>query len=342
MKKFLSFLLSAGLLLGFTACGGDDDDDNNNGGDGNKAFSCKVTVAPGETTADVTVTANNETTSYNLWVVKESEYKAEVPADALTCTGSVTKNFTGLTPDTEYYAVVWEQKLGYKTTTFLTDVATKSYPSLEGSNYYPISLDAKTAEKIASKIVTDLSCDDMTMFFDWWNGAAFGTGVCSGPNFYEEVEGWFSLIINKVDWFGGAFRLINPAEADIAAPNLDGTIPEGKVSQEAYDKAKARRDAMKQITTDYTLHLAMKSSTAGDYNVGMLDGSTVVIGDEKAAYGFKRDGAWHEIEIPMSAFMLGDKFSFDGVNVLYFTQGPEGSAWPTNLDLDAVFIYKKK
>lgn len=339
MKKFMSFLLSAGLLLGFTACGGDDDNDDKGGGGNSGSFTCKVTVAQGEDKADVTVTASNTTTEYLLWVVKQSEYKADQPADALKCTGNVTKTFTGLTPDTEYYAVVYEEKLGYKTTEFLTDQASISYPSLEGSNYYTLSLDAKTAEKIQSKVVADLSCDDLTTFFDWWNGGAFSAGVCSGPNFYGEVDGWFSLIINSKDaagqWFGGAFRLINPTAADIG----EG---EGKVTQEAADAAKARRDAMKKITTDYTLHLAMKSSTAGDYTLGMLDGATVLIGDENATYGFKRDGAWHEIEIPMSAFMVGDKFSFDGVNLLYFTQGPDGSAWPTNLDLDAAFIYKKK
>lgn len=344
MKKFFSFLLSAGLLLGFTACS--DDDGDGEGGDGSK-FSCKVTIAQTDVTADVSVQASNETTSYKLWVVKKSEYQAEVPADALSCTGSVTKTFNDLDPDTEYYAAVWEESLGYKTTSFLTDEAQlPPAPSLEGSNYYTLSLDATTAAQIQSKIVQDLSCDDLTMFFDWWNAAAFGAGVCSGPNFYGQVDGWFALTINTMEasgsWFGGAFRLINPKEEDIATPDADGSLPEGKVTQEAYDAAKARRETLKDITADYTLHLAMKSSAAGHYNVGMFDGATVVIGDETSTYGFKRDGAWHEIEIPMSAFMVGEKFNFDGVNMLYFTQGPDGSIWPKNLDLDAVFIYKKK
>ena len=72
----------------------------------------------------------------------------------------------------------------------------------------------------------------------------------------------------------------------------------------------------------------------------MLDGATVAIGDENATYGFKRDGEWHEIEIPVSVFMAGEKYNAStAVNVLQWTQGTNG--YPTTLDVDAIFWYKK-
>ena len=82
----------------------------------------------------------------------------------------------------------------------------------------------------------------------------------------------------------------------------------------------------------------MKGTAAGEYSLGMLD-ATITIGDEKTAYGFKRDGEWHEIEIPVSAFMAGEKYNASSVNVLQWTQGTNG--YPTTLDVDAIFWYKK-
>ena len=345
MKKFWSILFSAALVLGAAACGDDDNDasaDNTGGNGGNgSAFSCMIAVTPGETDAKVSVTVNDAEKAYKVWVVKEADYAQEVPADAVECKGNVTDRvFEGLTPDEDYYAVVWEESMGYKTKDFMTDVATIDYECLKGSDYYLFSVDGTTTAKLGGKVTASLACDDLTTFFDWWNWQGFSATECTGPNFFGVIEGWFSLQVTGADgWFGGCFRLIAPKEEDIAAPGADGTLPEGKISQEAYDTAVARRAALKKVTAEHTLHLAMRSSAAGNYSLGMLDGNTVQIGDENSKYGFARDNQWHEIEIPMSEFMSGETFSFDGVNMLYFTQGE--APMPANLDFDAVFIYKK-
>lgn len=344
MKKFWSILFSAALVLGAAACGDDDNDtsagDNNGGNGGNpSAFSCMITVTPGETDAKVSVTVSDAEKTYKLWVVKMDDYAEEVPADAVACTGNVTDQlFEGLTPDTDYYAVAWEESMGYKSKDFFTDKASaSSFASLQGANYYVIQLDAQSREVIKGQTVADLGCDNLTTFFDWWNGGAFEARDSSGPNVYGVVDGWINLGIKPIEaagwWFGGCFRLINPTENEIG----EG---EGKITQEAYDTAKARRAKLADITADYVLHLAMRSASAGDYNVSVFGGQGVVIGDENAKYGFAHDNQWHEIEIPMSEFMAGTDFTFDNVNMCAFTQGPEGSIWPTELNIDAAFFYQ--
>lgn len=320
MKKIASILLCA-AAVSFVSC----QKTNNPDSDTNR-FTCTIKVVPSETEAEVSVEVNNADTEYRLWVVETSNYKESVPSEALTLKGNATETFSGLKDDTEYTAVVYEASAGYKAKDFVTDKAAVTYDCLKGSDYIIISMDETTRKSIEGKTKLFMPSDGVygdpstgTLFFDWWNGG--GAGTVSGPNFFGVVDGWFSITTSS-GWFGYAFRL------------AEGTTEEEKAT------SKERREALKSITADYTLHIAMKASCEGDYSLGMLDGASVTIGNENSTYGFKRDGQWHEIEIPMAAFMAGEKYNAEtGVNVLYWTQGSNG--YPTTLDFDALFWYKK-
>lgn len=328
MKKIMSFLLCAGMLFGFTACGGDDE--------GSGGSSVKISTRAGEETVVVTVKTGLE--SYQVWVVLESEYVEAVPEYAVNASGNSSNTFDGLAPDADYYAVVYSATTGYKYESFMTDPSTKVYESLLGSDYYVIAMDPVTTASLGSAVKAELTCDDATMFFDWWgDGGFFSPGTCSGPNAYGQVEGWTSLLINNSQgWFGGAFRLINPTPDQIKP---DGSA-EGPYQADA-DKARARRDALKNNVTagDFVLHLAMKSKSGGKFECNCFDGEKFVIGTELDTYGFKRDGKWHEIEIPVSVLM-GDGTTFDWEKVNAFAFWQAGDPFPADMNLDAVFFYK--
>lgn len=319
MKKISSLLLCAATILSLASC-----KKSEVKGD---AFDCIVkTSEVTENSVKVSVEVNDAAAEYSLWVVEESAYKEAVPETAKKLKGNAAEVFEGLNADTEYLAVVYEPSFGFSKKGFVTSKPSMVYPCLQGSDYIIISMDETTIKKIEKKIKYFMPADGVygepdtgTLFFDWWNGGAVGTA--SGPNFFGVVADWFS-IKTASGWFGYAFRLA-----------------EGLTDEEKAESAK-RREVLKGITADYTLHIAMKGTAAGEYSLGMLDGATITIGDEKAAYGFKRDGEWHEIEIPLSAFMAGEKYNAStAVNVLQWTQGTNG--YPTTLDVDAIFWYKK-
>ncbi len=321
MKKIASLLLCAATILSLSSCKKD-----KVSGD---AFDCIVKTSDvTENSVKVSVEVNDAAAEYSLWVVEESAYKDAVPETAKTLKGNADETFEGLAADTEYYAVVYESSLGFTKKSFVTSKPSKEYECLKGSDYIILAMDETTRKTIESKTKYHMPSDGVyldgdntkgTLFFDWWHGGEAGTA--SGPNFFGVVDGWFS-IKTADEWFGYSFRL-----------------GEGKTEEEKDESAK-RREILNSITSDYTLHIAMKASCEGEYKLGMLDGASVLIGDETATYGFKRDGEWQEIEIPMSVFMAGENYNArTGVNVLYWTQGDNG--YPTTLDVDAIFWYKK-
>ena len=319
MKKITTALLCAATIVSLASC--------EKPNSGSETFGCTIKTAPTENSVEVAVEVNDAAKEYKLWVVETAEYKEAVPETAKTLKGNATETFTGLKDDTEYTAALYEESIGFKTKEFVTDKAEVVYECLQGSDYIVIAMDETTLKSIEGKVKCHMPSDGVygdpntgTLFFDWWNGGSAGTA--SGPNFFGVVDGWFS-INTSADWFGYAFHLA-----------------EGNTDAEKAESAK-RREALKGITADYTLHLAMKATCSGSYSLGMLDGANVVIGEEGSTYGFKRDGQWHEIEIPVSAFMAGEKYNAStGVNVLYWTQA-ENAGYPTTLDVDAIFFYKK-
>ncbi len=327
MKKIATMLLSAATILSLASC-----EKNKNNGD---AFDCIVKTSElTETSVKVSVSVNDAAAEYSLWVVEESAYKETVPETAKKLKGNTAETFDGLTADTEYYAVVYESSLGFTKKSFVTSKPSKEYECLKGSDYIILAMDETTRKKIEDKTKYympndgDYTKGTGTIFFDMWGDAGAANtewGTASGPNYFGVVDGWYCIsktALAGMGWFGYCFRL-----------------DDGKTAEEKAEAIK-RREILKGITNDYILHIAMKANAAGEYSLGVLGGNSVVIGDETTAYGFKRDGEWYGIEIPMTEFMAGEKYGKGEIgNILYFTQGPDSGA--ATLDLDAVFWYKK-
>jgi len=201
------------------------------------------------------------------------------------------------------------------------------HPSLQGSEYFIIQMDGISAGKIQSKIVADFRPDDNVKHFYIWE-STYDAGATTGLNFYGEAEGWLSLTVTNVGWSGFGYFV-----DDLAG----------------FNKLAAVMDA----PDDYYLHLAIKTTDQAAHLFG-LDGTA---GNPKVALGGKftdndityesyaaltRDGEWNEIEIPMSYFtdkgLSYGSNNTEGKNLFW---GLSGGLSGTNLQLDAVFIYKK-
>ncbi|GEM_PF-2585009 len=187
--------------------------------------------------------------------------------------------------------------------------------SLNGSNYYALFLDETSYSSIESKVIVDLRPDEATSVLDIWPaGDSYLAADAVGPNFYGEVAGWISLKSQAAPWEGvGAGGIRQLKDFDLSG--IDGS---------------------------YTLHCAYKSKDGGKNEIGLFsqDGSEVWFILPAAT-----DGEWKEFEIPMSAviaqgwnFNAPYVFSDEGRYSLGFRSSPAN----THLNLDAVFIYKKK
>lgn len=200
-----------------------------------------------------------------------------------------------------------------------------SYACLNGSNYYPIVMDAVTYETIKGRVVADLRVDDTTTWLWIWENT-YVAGTSTGPNYFGEVEGWVALQVGTVGWSGAGFC--------------------------CYDAAKLSKLAdVTANPADYVLHLAMKSQDNATHEIVLYsDGGAEakIAVDVTGAYGYPRDGEWYAIEVPMTVFTnngllwtanLGaganPTTQEGGHNVMAVLSGASGA-----LNLDACFIYK--
>jgi len=219
----------------------------------------------------------------------------------------------------------------FTATCALTVTETTNFtPSLTGTEYYPIVMGGVTSAALGTKIKADFRPDEATRFLYVWN-ATYNAGTSTGPNFYGEVEGWVSLTVANVGWSGAGFNIKTVGnEASLAG--------------------------MKAITDNpdkYYLHIGIKSKDkavhafilGGQTDIKFAIGATG-FNDNGVIYpalgDFTRDGEWHEIEIPMSTFktmgLSYNNFVADPNILSVLSGGVQG----TTLDLDGVFIYKKK
>jgi len=198
--------------------------------------------------------------------------------------------------------------------------------SLNGTEYYPISLDGVTATKLGTKIKADLRPDDAIKFLYIWDNT-FTAGTPSGPNCFGEVESWVSLFVGTVGWSGAGFNVKDGAALDKLA-------------------------AITANPDKYYLHIGIKSKSTATFAVGMDGQSNVkfAIGPNEfndngtliqPLADFPRDGEWQKIEIPMSTLKTKGLLYSTGMgekNVFWFLAG---GVTGTELNFDGVFIYKK-
>lgn len=208
---------------------------------------------------------------------------------------------------------------------------TETVSSLSGSDYAVVVLDETSLGKISSKVAVNLGPDNSNSFLYVWSETYTG-GTCSGVNFYGEAAEWTSLVVTSVGWSGcGFFIKSEPAgladwrtrvAADPSSYYLHFALKPGKATD-------IHRVQVVWGSTQYAAGLG------GDYN----DNGTISA-ELKPLSGTYTPGEWNEYEISVAEMGINfnQALKDDGDNYLTFLSG---SVEGTQLDLDAVFFYKK-
>lgn len=193
-----------------------------------------------------------------------------------------------------------------------------AYACLNGSDYYVIVLGETYFQQIASKVKVDFRPNDVDRFLYVWNETYTG-GTCSGPNVFGDVEDWTCLITGNVGWTGMGYCVPANLFEELVPVSLN--------------------------PSEYVLHIAMKSQDDAVHEFVMYNFTSggeikVKVGDENSPYGFKRDGEWYEIEIPLTEWTnqgLLWTVPSKPENVLGILSGAVAGK---HINLDACFIYK--
>ena len=304
-NKIIAVALAALTLVGLSSCKKDKDD-------------ADLTLTPSSLRLEVGKTA---TITANITVESWTSDKPEV---ATVANGLVTAVAEGT-------AIVTAKAAGQSKTCVVAVVkggGGGGAGQLKGTQVWPIVLDEPTATANASKIVASFQPNDVDQFLYVWESTYIG-GQATGLNFHGNSDGYTALVVGGAGWSGAGFFL-------------------GEASQ-GITAAKSLREAIIANPDDYFLHMAIKSTDHYShcfYFMGAENtGSKFVIGDHSVYDGpvyqdFTRDGAWHEFDIPMSAYATALSRSSIGADVNVFvvlTEGTQGA----QLNLDAVYFYKK-
>ena len=195
---------------------------------------------------------------------------------------------------------------------------------LKGSQVWPIVLDDTTLEANASKVVASFQPNDVDQFLYVWEGTYEGA-TASGLNFHGNGDGYLAMTVTQ-GWAGCGFCLTDAGNG--------------------WENAEALRVAIVANPDQYFLHLAIKSTDNYAHCFYMFgsEATKFVLGNHSVYDGpvkedFARDGAWHEFDIPMSAYAtaLASTSCPAGVNVFVaLSEGVVGA----QLNLDAVYFYK--
>ncbi len=314
-NKFFAVALAALTMVGFNAC------------------------KPGETPSkpDQEGELALDKTSLNLEVDAEETITATIEVSfesSNPAVASVTPANDGKSAKVkaiaEGSAVITAKSNGGQAKTRVVAVKKKGGPQgaeLKGSQVWPIVLDGITYEANASKIVASFQPNDVDQFLYVWDQTYTG-GTASGLNFHGNSEGYTALVVGGLGWAGCGFCLTDAGNG--------------------WEAAAALKEAIVANPDQYFLHLAIKSTDNYAhcfYFMGAEQGTKFVLGTNSVYDGpvyadFARDGAWHEFDIPMSAYAsaLANQAVVAGVNVLcILTEGTQGA----QLNLDAVYFYKK-
>ncbi len=196
--------------------------------------------------------------------------------------------------------------------------------TLKGDDYYLFHIDETSYEYIKDKVAHDFRPDELNKFLYIWDNT-YAAGTSNGLNFYEQPQGWISLVVGNVGWSGAGLMITE------GFGQIDMT-------------------AMYENPEDYVFHVAVKSAQAQSsicfvLNDGRAEGKLVIgnlpIEDIQPIADYARDNEWHSIEIPVTKLNelgLFYKDPFTGVNVMSILAGGISG---TTVDYDACFFYKK-
>ena len=313
-NKFFAVALAA-LTLGFVACQKNPEPEPEK----------EATLALNPTSLQLEVggEATIEATVAATWVSSDAEVASVTPAND----GGKSALVKALK---EGSAVITATTAGGQTKTCVVAVKKaggEQGAQLKGSKFWPIILDGTTLEANQSKMEASFQPNDVDQFLYVWDDTYAGADA-TGLNFHGNGDGYLSMKVTTLGWAGCGFCLT--------------------ASGNGWEAAEALRAAIVAAPDDYFLHLAIKSTDNYShcfYMFGVEDGTKFVLGPTAVYSGpiyadFTRDGAWHEFDIPMSAYAtaLAGTTCAAGVNVfVILTEGVQGAS----LNLDAVYFYKK-
>ena len=187
---------------------------------------------------------------------------------------------------------------------------------------WPILMDNVTYEQNKDFVVGDLRENLVDNWFYVWDMSYFASAI-SDLNFYGLSEGYVPLVVGYQGWSGAGYCINNDASLTAI--------------QELKQAIVANPD-------NYFLHLAIKSSTAGNhqfYTFGTETTSfaigTATIEQGEVIGDFPRDGQWYEFYVPLNQFVAAIDYATvtPNFNILCFLSG--GIAGQ-ELNLDALYF----
>lgn len=207
----------------------------------------------------------------------------------------------------------------------ITDAITSPYAFSDNNKYYCLYLDETTRQANVSDDRYVNCGDNGTSQNSYVWESTFKYGDVTGENSFGVTGNYISLIVTDKGWSGMGYN-VNADKGD-----LD----------------------LSCVNVDYTLHMALKSESTESFDFYITDGQNhtahLVFGatdvDGHAPIGnFKRDGKWHNVDIPMSYLQsqCGINFNrdtdYDG-NLLCLNAGATAG---TTIAYDAIFFYGPK
>ena len=313
-NKFFAVALAALTLVGFDACKPTEPEKQ----DQEATLVLDQTSVTLKVEETATITATVEAT----WVSSDAEVATVVPGND----GGLTALITAVK---EGSAVISATTKGGQTKTCIVKVEKAGDDpqgaQLKGVQVWPIILDGTTYEANASKIVASFQPNDVDQFLYVWENTYEGSEA-TGLNFHGNGDGYTALSVTSLGWAGMGFCLTETGNG--------------------WEAAKSLNEAIVANPDKYYLHLAIKSTDnyAHCFYLMGSESTKFVLGSHSVYDGpvyqdFARDGAWHEFDIPMSAYAqaLANADVKAGVNVFVaLTEGTQGA----KLNLDAVYFYK--
>ena len=200
-----------------------------------------------------------------------------------------------------------------------------AYKFSDDERYYLIYLDEVTrAQNLTNSQIIDCGPNGFSRQLYNWNQAGTIAVDAEGDNSFGEPDAYMSWK-KGTDWFGFGYNVAGSTEP----LNLSG------------------------ISNDYYLHFALKSTSNANVVFKTADAkgteAKIVIGsrndgDTKPVADFKRDGKWHNIDIPVNLLNLNNGLdfttstNFTGNILSMVIDGNEGD----EVDYDAVFFHGPK